>query len=289
MKTTFVRQFLITSALLGVSVASILPAQAKEWKSLTIATEGSYEPWNITLPGGKLSGFEPELMADLCKRMQVQCKLVVQNWDGMIAGMQAGKYDVILDAIVITPERRQQIGFSIPYAQTPASFITTKGSNVLPAGDSKAAPVKLHDDAKEIEPAIAKLKEALKGKTIGIASGTVYTPFIDKYFKDVATVREYNASADAILDLQSERIDAVFDDVTFANSMLSKPENKDLQLSGPQLGGPIWGEGEGIGLRKSDSDLKAKLDEAIKAALADGTVKKLSEKWFKTDVTPTAQ
>lgn len=77
---------------------------AKEWKSITIATEGGYRPWNLTLPGGKLSGFEPELMEDLCQRMAIQCKLVVQNWDGMIAGLNAGKYDVIMDAIVITPE-----------------------------------------------------------------------------------------------------------------------------------------------------------------------------------------
>lgn len=57
---------LVSSLLLcGVS------AQAKEWKSITIATEGSYEPWNLTLPGGKLGGFEPELMVDLCQRMAI--------------------------------------------------------------------------------------------------------------------------------------------------------------------------------------------------------------------------
>ncbi|CAX58952.1 transporter substrate-binding domain-containing protein [Erwinia billingiae] len=285
MKHPLVRRVLVTSLVTSALLCAV-SVQAKEWKSITIATEGSYEPWNMTLPGGKLSGFEPELMADLCQRMKISCKLVVQNWDGMIAGMQAGKYDVIMDAIVITPDRRKVIDFTVPYASTPASFITTKSGGVLPAGTGAAGIIKLHDDAKEIEPAIASLKAALKGKTIGIASGTVYTPFIDKYFKDVATVREYNASADAILDLQAERIDAVFDDVTFATSILSKPENKDLQLGGTQLGGPIWGEGEALGIRKSDNDLKAKLDEAIKAALADGTVKKLSQKWFKTDVTP---
>ncbi|MDQ1211763.1 transporter substrate-binding domain-containing protein [Pantoea anthophila] len=268
---------LVSSLLLcGVS------AQAKEWKSITIATEGSYEPWNLTLPGGKLGGFEPELMANLCQRMAIQCRLVVQNWDGMIAGLNAGKYDVIMDAIVITPERKKVVSFTLPYASTPATFITQKGS-LLPA-DSQI--IKLTDDAKTVEPAIAGLKAALKGKTIGIASGTVYTPFIDNYFKEVADVREYTSSADAILDLQTGRIDAVFDDVTFAQSMLARPENRNLSFSGPQLGGPIWGEGEALGVRMADNDLKARLDEAIKAALADGTVKKLSEKWFKTDVTP---
>ncbi|MRS16059.1 transporter substrate-binding domain-containing protein [Enterobacteriaceae bacterium RIT691] len=256
-------------------------AGAKEWKSITIATEGGYEPWNLTLPGGKLSGFEPELMTDLCKRMGTECKLVVQNWDGMIAGLNAGKYDVIMDAIVITPDRKQVVTFTTPYASTPASFIVAKGTLLPPA-----PAIKLHDDEKEIQAAIAPLKAALKGKTIGIASGTVYTPFIDKYFKDVADIREYSSSADAILDLQAERIDAVFDDITFANSTLSRPENSNLSFSGPQLSGPIWGDGEAMGVRHSDTDLKAKLDEAIKAALADGTVKKLSEKWFKSDVTP---
>ncbi|MFS2223373.1 transporter substrate-binding domain-containing protein [Pantoea sp. B65] len=285
MKHTLLFRRLLVSSLVTSALLCALPAQAKEWKSITIATEGSYEPWNLTLPGGKLSGFEPELIADLCQRMQMECKLVVQNWDGMIAGMQAGKYDVIMDAIVITPDRKKVIDFTVPYASTPASFITRKGQ-LLPEATGPAATIKLHDDAKEIEPAIASLKQALKGKTIGIASGTVYTPFIDAYFKDVATVREYNASADAILDLQAERIDAVFDDVTFAQSILSKAENKDLAFSGPKLSGPIWGEGEALGIRKSDGALKAKLDAAIRAALADGTVKKLSEKWFKTDVTP---
>lgn len=68
----------------------------------------------------------------------------------------------------------------------------------------------------------------------------MYTPFIDKYFKDIADIREYNNSADAILDLQAERIDAVFDDITFANTTLSRPENNNLALSGPLMSGPIW-------------------------------------------------
>lgn len=279
----FRRTCLITlfSGLLLCSVGTT----AKEWKSITIATEGGYKPWNLTLPGGELSGFEPELMENLCQRMAIQCKLVVQNWDGMIAGLNAGKYDVIMDAIVITPERKKVVTFTVPYASTPASFIAVKNT-LLPPVTGAAHTVKLRDDEKEILAAIGPLKTALKGKTIGIASGTVYTPFIDKYFKDVADVREYNSSADAILDLQAERIDAVFDDITFANSALASPENSNLNLIGPQLSGPIWGEGEAMGVRHTDTELKTKLDTAIQSALADGTVKKLSEKWFKSDVTP---
>ena len=276
---------MLVAGVLGAAFLAALPAQGKEWKSVTIATEGSYEPWNLTLPGGKLSGFEPELMTILCERMQMQCKLVVQNWDGMIAGLQAGKFDVLMDAIVITPDRQKVIDFTVPYAATAASFVSV-GGKILPETTGDKAIIKLTNDPASINPAIAGLRAALKGKTIGIASGTVYTPFIDQYFKDIATVREYNASADAILDLQAGRIDAVFDDVTFFTSIMSRPENKDLGFDGPKIAGPVWGQGEALGIRKSDQDLKAKFDGAIKTAMADGTVKRLSEKWFKTDVTP---
>lgn len=274
-----------TASLLALGLlACAAPAQAKDWKSVTIATEGAYEPWNLTLPGGKLGGFEVEMVEDLCKRMQITCKLVVQNWDGMIAGLKAGKYDVMMDSIVITEERKKEIAFSAPYASTSASFVAATGK-LLP--EAKGPTLKLGTDAKAVRAAIEPLRAALKGKTIGIASGTVYTAFMDAHFKDIATIREYSASADTMLDLKAGRIDAAFDDVTLINSILEKPDSKGLAYTGPKIGGLVFGEGEALGFRKADADLKAKFDVAIKAALADGTVKKLSLKWFKTDLTNT--
>ncbi len=277
---------LLGSLALGAALLAGMPlAQAKDWTSVNIATEGSYEPWNVTLPGGKISGFEPELMDILCQRMKITCNISVQNWDGMIASLNAGKFDVLMDAVVITDDRKKVMAFSIPYARTPASFVALD-AKLLPGEPGPAHEITLGTDEKQIADAIEGLRKALKGKTIGIASGTIYTPFIDDHFKDVATIREYNASADTILDLQAGRIDVAFDDVTFLDSLKAKPENKDLAYTGPQIGGPIWGEGEALGFRQADADLKAKFDAALKEALADGTVKKLSEKWFKLDLTP---
>ncbi|EIK96837.1 family 3 extracellular solute-binding protein [Pseudomonas sp. M47T1] len=277
---------LLGSLALGAVLLAGMPlAQAKDWTSVNIATEGSYEPWNVTLPGGKISGFEPELMDILCQRMKITCNISVQNWDGMIASLNAGKFDVLMDAVVITDDRKKVMAFSIPYARTPASFVALDAT-MLPGKTGAANEITLGTDEKQISEAIEGLRKALKGKTIGIASGTIYTPFIDDHFKDVATIREYNASADTILDLQAGRIDVAFDDVTFLDSLKAKEENKNLAYTGPQIGGPIWGEGEALGLRQADPDLKAKFDAALKQALADGTVKKLSEKWFKLDLTP---
>ncbi|WPO97766.1 transporter substrate-binding domain-containing protein [Pseudomonas sp. HR96] len=274
------------SAVFGLAVLAGAPlAQAKDWTSVNIATEGSYEPWNLTLPGGKISGFEPELMDVLCERMKLKCNIAVQNWDGMIASLNAGKFDVLMDAIVITDERKQVMAFSVPYAQTPASFVALK-ADLLPGKTGAAGALTLDADADRTKAAVANLHKALDGKTIGIASGTVYTPFIDAQFKDVATVREYGSSAEAILDLQAGRVDAVFDDVTFLDSIMAKPENNNLAYTGPQIKGPIFGDGEALGFRQKDADLKARFDAELKKAMADGTVKKLSEKWFKVDLTP---
>jgi octopine/nopaline transport system substrate-binding protein len=272
-------------AVSAAALAFMPVVQAKDWTSVNIATEGAYEPWNLTLPGGKIGGFEPELMDILCQRMKLKCNVVVQNWDGMIASLNSGKFDVLMDAIVITPERKEVMAFSIPYASTPASFVALD-AKLLPGKTGQAAGITLGTDAKQVRASVEELRTALKGKTIGIASGTVYTPFIDEQFKDVATIREYSSSAEAILDLQAGRIDVDFDDVTFLNSLMDKPENKTLAYTGPQIAGPIWGEGEALGFRQKDADLKAKFDAALKEALADGTVKRLSEKWFKLDLTP---
>ncbi|AOI40468.1 ABC transporter substrate-binding protein [Burkholderia oklahomensis EO147] len=260
-------------------------AQAKEWKMVTVALEGGYAPWNLTLPGGKLGGFEPELLADVCARIKLQCNMVAQDWDGMIPGLQAGKFDVLMDAISITPEREKILAFSRPYAATPATFAVTN-AKVLPRSAANAPALKLTGDPKTDKPTVDALRKQLKGKTIGIQSGTVYTKFINDNFKDIATIRVYKTSPERDLDLVAGRIDASFDDVTYYAANMAKKENASIMLAGPKLGGPIWGPGEGLAFRKQDADLKTKFDAAIGAALADGTVKKLADKWFKTDVTP---
>ncbi|MBN3758510.1 transporter substrate-binding domain-containing protein [Paraburkholderia sp. Tr-20389] len=289
MKVKKADRTMLSKVMMGVVLTATAlagaPAQAKEWKSVTIALEGGYAPWNLTLPGGKLGGFEPELVANLCQRIKLQCNLVAQDWDGMIPGLQAGKFDVLMDAISITPEREKIIAFSRPYAATPATFAVSD-TKILPKATPSTPVVKLTGDMKADQPTVDALRKQLKGKTIGIQSGTVYTKFINDGFKDIATIRVYKTSPERDLDLANGRIDASFDDVTYYAANADKKEAAQISMAGPKIGGPIWGPGEGLAFRKQDADLKAKFDTAIADALKDGTVKKLSDKWFKTDVTP---
>ncbi|MGY5774997.1 transporter substrate-binding domain-containing protein [Rhizobium sp. LEGMi135b] len=269
----------------GVMAAAAFaaPAVAKDWKTATITLEGAYAPWNMTNADGTLGGFEPELAKVLCERAKIDCKLVASDWDGMIPALNAGKFDVIMDALSITDERKQVIGFTIPYAATPAAFATAKDSPLANAAGT-GSTIKMtpgQTGVKEID----VLKEAFKGKTIGIQAATVYAKFVYDNFGSIATIREYKTGADRDLDLQNGRIDLGFDDaVYFANAFASA--NDSLAFTGPEIAGSIWGEGEGLGIRKADTDLRDKFNEAIKSALADGTIKTLSMKWFKVDVSP---
>jgi octopine/nopaline transport system substrate-binding protein len=136
--------------------------------------------------------------------MKVECTLVASDWDGMIPALNAGKFDVIMDALSITEERKKIIDFTIPYAQrTPLSRRSRMARWPMPP-----APVRRQADpgqtgVKEVE----AMKAAFAGKTIGIQAATVYSKFVYDNFGDIATVREYKTGAERDLDLESGRID----------------------------------------------------------------------------------
>ena len=130
------------------------------------------------------------------------------------------------------------------------------------------------------------MKPLLKGKTVGVQGSTIHANFADTYLKGTAEIREYKTTEQHDLDLAAGRIDAVLADSTALSGTLEKPEFKDYVLVGPAITGGILGAGVGVGLRKGDTELKKNFDEAIRAAIQDGTMKTLSMKWFKIDITP---
>ncbi|TIY03584.1 MAG: transporter substrate-binding domain-containing protein, partial [Mesorhizobium sp.] len=110
--------------------------------------------------------------------------------------------------------------------------------------------------------------------------------FLKKYFADTIEIREYKTTEQHDLDLAAGRIDALFAQQTALAATLAKPEFADFTVAGPGFVGGLFGFGTGAGLRKEDAKLKEMLNAAIDGAIADGTIKRLSEKWLKADVTP---
>jgi octopine/nopaline transport system substrate-binding protein len=259
-------------------------ALAKDYSHITIATEGAYAPYNMHAPDGKLIGFEIDLGDDLCKRMKIQCTWMAQDWDGMIPALNAGKFDAIMDGMSITEARLKVIDFSRNYTQSPSLFLVRKDS-ALAKLPMTGVPVSL-DDKDATDKAIAALKPMLKGKTVGVQVATIQYNLLKAYFGDDITIRTYKTTQEHDLDLAAGRIDAELASASYLISTLAKPGGDQFVEVGPGFTGGLLGKGTGVGLRKSDPELKAMFDTALDAAIKDGTLKTLSIKWFKTDITP---
>ncbi len=258
---------------------------AAQEKTVKIATEGAYAPWNFTGAGGKLEGYEIDLANELCGRMKVKCEIVAQDWDGIIPALNAKKYDAIMAGMNITDKRLEVISFSLPYAATPHGFGVMKDSPLAKLAGT-GTTVSFEKDPEGAKKAIEAWKPLLKGKTIGVQGSTVNSQFLETYLKDTIEIREYKTTEQHDLDLSAGRIDAIFAGHGALKATQEKPEFKDYVMVGPSITGGLLGAGVGVGLRQGDAELKKSFDEAIQGAIKDGTIKKLSEKWFKIDTTP---
>ena len=256
-------------------------AAAQDWSTIRIATEGAYAPWNMTNAAGELEGFEVDLMADLCARMDAECEIVAQSWDGIIPALQAGRYDAIMAGMSITDDRREVISFSRPYATTPAIFVAPKDSSLAGAGLSEMR-INMDEVSPEEEAEVMRVKDNIEGMTVGVQTATIHENFLREYMGDV-TIRAYDTQENLDLDLQAGRIDVALADQSAWQPLLDGEAGESFLRVGPAFSGGLFGEGVGVGIRQEDTALVEKFNAAIEAALADGTVSELAVKWFGFD------
>jgi octopine/nopaline transport system substrate-binding protein len=277
---------MMRSAITAFSVALVLAAgsaAAKDWTSVRIATEGAYPPWNSTDSSGQLIGFEIDLANDLCKRMQVECEIVAQDWEGIIPALTAGKYDVIMAGMSITDERKQVINFTDSYANEPAYFAVLKDSD-LADYKSNLDHADLDEVDSDEQAAIDDLKNLLDGKSVGVQVATIHANFLEEYLGDAVDIRTYDTQENLDLDLQAGRVDAALASASYWYPLMETEKGKDFTLIGPGLNGGPFGAGVGAGIRKDDTDLVEMFNKAIAEAKADGTITRLAEQWFGFDV-----
>jgi octopine/nopaline transport system substrate-binding protein len=258
-------------------------AVAQDWTSVRIATEGAYPPWNSTDSSGQLIGFEIDLANDLCQRMEVECEIVAQDWEGIIPALTAGKYDAIMAGMSITDERKKVISFTDSYASEPAYFAVLKDSDLAGyQGDLEQANLDEVED--EEQAAIDSLKEALAGKTVGVQVATTHANFLDQYLGDAVDIRSYDTQENLDLDLQAGRVDAALASASYWYPLMETEMGADFALIGPGLDGGPFGEGVGAGIRQEDTDLIEMFNKAIAEAKADGTINELAQQWFGFDM-----
>jgi arginine/ornithine transport system substrate-binding protein len=255
------RMTVLIAAVLAVVLAPCAPVGAQTAQKVRVATEGAYAPFNFKDANGELQGFDVDIAKALCAKAKFDCEIVAQDWDGIIPGLLAKKYDAIIASMSITEERKKSVAFSGKYYQTPARFIAKKDSGL-------------------------EISEAgLKGKSVGVQRATIHANYIHQTYGNVVNIKEYDTQENANLDLASGRLDAILaDSVVLQEGFLNKPEGKPFGFFGPELRGKIFGDGAGIALRKEDDKLRTGFDAAIKEIRADGTYKKINDKYFPFDV-----
>jgi len=235
-------------------------AQAADEKIVFAISQEPYPPFSWKASSGEWSGFEPDLIRELCKQMQADCRFHELAWDGLIPALNSKQVDVILNSLSITPERKQVVDFTEPYLQTPALWVGEK--------------------ALKLEPTV----EGLKRKTIGVQGSTSSASYLKNYFSKTSTVRYYNDQDDALSDLRNGRVDIMLADQISIEPMLDKPENSLLESKGAAPKDPLFGEGIGAAVRKGEDALREKLNQALAELRADGRMHKLSEPYFKADI-----
>jgi octopine/nopaline transport system substrate-binding protein len=215
----------------------------------------------------------------------VKCEIVAQDWDGIIPALQAKKYDAIMAGMNITDKRLEVLNFSQPYAATPHGWGVMKDSPLAKLPGT-GTTVSFDKDPEAAKKAVEAWKPLLKGKTVGVQVSTVNSQFLDKYLKDTIEIREYKTTEQHDLDLSAGRVDAIFAGHGAIAATMEKPEFKNMMIAGTGVRGDVLGRGVAVGMRKADTDLKTMFDDAISAAIKDGTIEKLSQKWFKINATP---
>lgn len=219
---------------------------------LRIGTEGAYPPFNMTDASGKVVGFDLDIAYALCKKMNAECEVVTTDWDGIIPALNANKFDFIVASMSITEERKKAVDFTDPYYTNKLQFVGPKGTT-------------FQTDIK-----------GLKGKALGAQRATLAGTWIEENLGDSVDLKLYDTQENAYLDLTAGRIDLVLADRFVNWEWLKSKAGKDFEFKGS----PVFRNDKiGIAVRKSDP-LRERLNEALKAIIADGTYKKINSKYF---------
>ena len=244
---------------LALSSAGIASAEAVK---VGMAPE-PYPPFASMDSSGKWVGWEIELMDAVCAEAKLDCVITPTAWDGIIPALTTKKIDMIWNSMSITDERKKTIDFSDKYYNTPTAIIGAK------------------DEKFDATP------EGLKGKVLGVQVSTVHEAYAKKHFADsAAEIKIYQTQDEANADLAAGRIDAVQADAIALDTFLATDQGKECCDKKGNVAEDIevLGPGVGAGLRKGDTELKEKINAAIKGIRASGKYDEITKKYFNFDI-----
>ena len=237
------------------SASADLLARIKERGTITIAMEGTWSPWTYHDKDGNLTGYDVEIGRRIAQKIGVKAEFIEGKWDGLLAGLDAGRYDLMINGVGVTPERERAYNFSKPYAYDRVAVIVNADQNNITRIDD------------------------LKGKTTANTISSTYAETAEKYGAKVIGVDDLNQTFEL---LRARRIDATLNsEVTFVDYTKAHPDAAiKIAVFVPEQGLVA------IPLKKDPStdSLRALINETIDELRASGELSKISQRFFGLDI-----
>ena len=254
----------IASIAAALALLAAGAARAEGKPVLTVGTEGVYAPFTFTDDQGRLTGYDIEVVRELAARAGLEAKFVPTPWDGIFLGLESKKFDLIANQIGKTPEREKKYLFTADYL--------VSGAQIIVKADRGGTFTGL---------------ESLAGLKVGTGVGSNYSKLLEEYDKAHADkpidIKYYDGNITTVLqDIGAGRLDAT------VNDRLTVGYNaKKLGVAVKLVGTPIALVPSHFVVRKDAEGeaLVKKLDPALAALKKDGTLSRLSVKWFGADYT----
>ncbi len=233
-----------------------LLAEIQERGTITIAMEGNWAPWTYEDEDGNLVGFEVEVSSAVAEKLGVEPEYVTGEWDGLLAGVQAGRYDLMANGVGYTEERAESYLFSDFYAYN-RTVLVVRGDN---------------DEITSMED--------LEGKTTCNSANSTYQLLAESYG---ATVKDVESLAGTIEEVINGRVDATLNAEVSINDYMTEQPDADIKIAAYD------DEVEAVGMimnrTKGAETLQAAVNEALAELREDGTLSEISEKYFGMDIT----
>lgn len=244
---------------LAVILAATFATGAIAQDTVRMGTEGYYPPFNYFDAAGKVIGFDIDIGNALCAEMKVTCEWVTTDWAGIIPALNSNKFDTIIASMSITDERSEVVTFTDPYYFNGARFIAPKDGGLT-----------------------AAMPADLAGKIIGTQESTLEVEVLQQYFPD-SELKLYPKLDDALLDLETGRLDAVFASQFVLGAWMEKDDGACCDFVG-ETSRSDGNKGTGIAVRQDDAELLANLNTALAAIIANGTYEEIRNQYFEFDV-----
>ena len=235
--------------------ADDLLAQIKERGNIVVAMEGTWAPWTYHDDNNDLVGYDVEVAQNIAEKLGVEVEFVEGEWDGLLAGLETGRYDIMVNGVGVTKERAEKYNFSTPYAYNKTAVIVR--------GD--------YDEISSMED--------LKGKKTANTITSTYASQAEAYGATVTGVDDLNQTIELLL---SKRIDATLNAEVVFNDY--KKEHPDSNIKIATYSDQV--EEIAIPIRKGDDTvtLLEAVNDALDEMAKDGTLTELSEKYFGIDI-----